>query len=72
MIGALLDFRDIRNGKPCTLANFLGVFFRNLAELGHRFDCQQFDFQPDLKFARVRPNLSHLWPGIAIDHSERR
>src|ERR1700730_18941145 len=71
MIRAFLDFSDRRNGKTRPPTNFFRVALWNLSQLRHRFDRQQLDFQPDPEFARVGPNLSHLWPGIAIDHSAK-
>jgi hypothetical protein len=71
VIGAFFDLRDLRNRKPRSLANFGCVFLRDLAELGHRLAGEQFDFQPDLEFAFVRPDLAHLRPGITINHCRK-
>src|SRR3989442_12780278 len=71
VIGAFFDLRDLRNRKPRPLANFSRVFLRDLAEVGHRRASEQFDFQPDLEFAFVRPDLAHLWPGISINHCRK-
>jgi len=68
MIRALLDLEDFRNRKPRFLSNLVGILFGNLAELGHCFASKQFDLQPDLIFALIRPDLAHLGTGITIDH----
>jgi hypothetical protein len=70
MIGALFDLEDFRNRESRSLSNFSGVFFWDLAALSHRFAGEDFNLEPDLKFARVRPELAHLRPGITIDHRE--
>ena len=70
MIGSLFDLEDFRNREARPLSNLSGVFFWNLAALGHRFAGENFNLEPDLKFARVRPELAHLRPRITIDHRE--
>ena len=47
------------------------VRFGNLAQLGHRFTGQRFDLQPNLELALFRPKLTHLRPGITIDHPRK-
>jgi hypothetical protein len=42
-----------------------------LAKLSHRLAGEQFSLEPNLKFAFVRPDLAHFWPGITIDHSRK-
>src|SRR6266513_2297751 len=69
VIGPLLDLQDFRNRKPRALANLSSVIFRNLAKLCHRLAGENLNIQPNLKFALVRPDFAHLWPGITIDHS---
>ena len=68
VIGALLDLEDFRNRKTRPLSNLGGILFRNLAELGHCLAGKQFDLEPDLVFALIRPDLAHLRTGITIDH----
>src|SRR5438552_19124310 len=71
VVSALLDLRNFWNGETRPLSNFHRVLFWNLTELGHRLAGKQFDFQPDLEFVLVRPNVAHLRPGITIDHAPR-
>ena len=59
------------DGKTGPLPNLRCVRFRNLAQLGHRFTGQRFDLQPDLELALFRPKLTHLRPGITIDHPRK-
>ena len=54
--------------KRARFPNFRRVRLRDLAQLGHRLAGQRFDLQPNLELALVRPKLTHLRPGITIDH----
>src|SRR2546426_473592 len=69
VIGPFLDLDDFRNGEPRSLSDFRRVDFGNLTEFGHPFAGKHLNLQPDLELALVRPNLTHLWPGITINHT---
>jgi hypothetical protein len=71
VVGAPLDFRNLRNRKARPLSDFRGVLLWDLAELGHRFTGQGLNFQPNFEFALVRPKLAHRRPGITIDHGRK-
>src|SRR6266508_4642308 len=68
VIRPLFNLRDFRDGEPRPFPNFGRVFLRNLAKFCHCLTGNHLDLQPNLKFSFVRPNLTHLWPGIAINH----
>ena len=69
VVCALLDLSDLLNRETSALSNLRCILLRNLAKLGHRFAGKHFNFEPDLELALVRPNLAHLWSGIAINHA---
>src|SRR6266498_2810737 len=68
VIRPLFNLRDFRDGEPRPFPNFGRVFLRNLAKFRHCLAGKDLDLQPNLKLSFVRPNLTHLWPGIAINH----
>src|ERR1700730_400344 len=68
VIGPFLDLQNLGNGKERALSDFCSIAFGDLAEFGHGFASQHLDFEPDLKFALVRPDLAHFWSGITVDH----
>src|SRR3954452_25333259 len=71
MVCPLLDFGDLGDREPRFLPDFRRILLPDLAQLGHCFASQSLDFQPDLEFALVRPELAHPRPGITIDHSAK-
>src|SRR5579864_4150397 len=68
VVRPLFDLENFGDRKPRFLADFSCVLFWDLAERGHRFASEDFDLQPDLVFALVRPDLAHLGTGITINH----
>ena len=68
VVGPLFNFGDLIDLELPFLANDRGVFFRNQTQPRHRFAGDGFDFQPDLKFAFVRPDGAHLRSGITVNH----
>src|SRR6476620_5313513 len=68
VIGLLFNFGDLIDLELPFLANDRCVFFRNQTQPRHRFAGDGFDFQPDLKFAAVRPDGAHLRSGITVNH----
>ena len=71
MIRPLLDLQDLGDGELRPLADLPRILLRDLAELGHRLAGERLDFEPDLEFAFVRPQLAHLWPRVAVDHARK-
>src|SRR5207248_8725793 len=71
VIGPFLDLDDLGDGKASAFPDFGGVSLWNLAQLRHCFARERFDFEPDLEFAFLRPELTHLRSGITIDHSAK-
>jgi hypothetical protein len=39
-----------------------------LAKRCHRLAGENFNIQPNLKLALIRPDFAHLWPGITVNH----
>src|SRR6267143_4921676 len=68
VVGPLFNFGDLIDLELPFLANEGGVFFGNQTQPRHRFAGDGFDFQPDLKFAFVRPDSAHLRSGITVNH----
>jgi hypothetical protein len=69
MVSSLFNLQDLRDRKPRALSDFGGVFLRDLAKLSHRLAGEHFNFQPDFKFALVRPDFAHLRPRITVNHA---
>src|SRR5205085_12344396 len=70
VVRPLFNFGDLIDLELPFLANDRGVFFRNQTQPRHRFAGDGFDFEPDLKFAFVRPDGAHLRSGITVNHPE--
>ena len=68
MVGSLFNFGDLIDLELPFLANDRGVFFRDQTQPRHRLAGDGFDFEPDLKFAFVRPDGAHLRSGITVNH----
>jgi hypothetical protein len=68
MVRPLFNFGDLIDLELPFLANDRGVFFRNQTQPRHRFAGDGFDFEPDLKFAFVRPDGAHPRSGITVNH----
>src|ERR1700694_4368640 len=68
VIGPFLDLLNFGDGKARALSDFCRVGLGNLPEFGHRLASQHLDFEPDLKFALIRPDPAHFWSGITVDH----
>src|SRR6266480_321386 len=64
----LFNFGNLIDLELPFLANGRGVFFRNQTQPSHRFTGDGLNFQPDLEFARLRPDRAHLRPGITVNH----
>src|SRR6476620_1421198 len=69
VVSSPFDFEDLRNREPRPFSNLSSVLFRNLAKLCHCLAGEHFNFQPDFKFALVRPDFAHLRPGITVNHA---
>jgi hypothetical protein len=68
VIGPFVRSQEFRELKIAPVSESPGHPASNLAELRHRLTGKNLDIQPNLKFALVRPDFAHLWPGITIDH----
>src|SRR4030088_1565719 len=68
VIGPFLDLQNFRKKKARALSDLCRIAFGDLTELAHSFASQHLDLEPDLKFALIRPDLAHFWPGITVDH----
>src|SRR5213596_3428141 len=68
VVRPLFNFGNLIDLELPFLANGRGVFFRNQTQPSHRFAGDSFNFQPDLEFARLRPDRAHLRPGITVNH----
>src|SRR5213080_3026364 len=68
VVRPLFNFGNLVDLELPFLANGRGVFFRNQTQPSHRFAGDSFNFQPDLEFARLRPDRAHLRPGITVNH----
>src|SRR5438067_13350068 len=68
VVRPLFNFGDLIDLDLPLLANDRGVFFRNQTQPRHRFAGDGFDFEPDLKFAFVRPDGAHPRSGITVNH----
>jgi hypothetical protein len=71
VVGSFFDLCDLRDRKTGALSDFRRVLCGDLTKLGHRFTGQDFDLEPNLELALVRPKIAHLRPGISIDHVKR-
>src|SRR3954451_1591058 len=68
VVRPLFNLSDLVDIELPFLTNDCGIRFRNQAEARHRFASDSFNFQPDLKFAFIRPDATHFWSGITSDH----
>ena len=68
VVRPLFNFGDLIDLELPFLANDRCVFFRDQTQPRHRFAGDGFDFEPDLKFAFVRPDGAHLRSGITVNH----
>src|SRR6267142_970915 len=68
VVRPLFNFGNLIDLELPFLANDRCVFLRNQTQPRHRFAGGGFDFQPDLKFAFVRPDGAHLRSGITVNH----
>src|SRR5438067_1688653 len=68
VVRAPFNFGDLIDLELSFLANSRGVFFRDQTQPRHRFAGDGFDFEPDLKFAFIRPDGAHLRSGITVNH----
>src|SRR6266404_2645406 len=68
VVRPLFNFGDLIDLELPFLANDCCVFFRDQTQPRHRFAGDGFDFEPDLKFAFVRPDSAHLRSGITVNH----
>ena len=68
VVRTLFNFGNLIDLELPFFANNRGLFFRNQPQPCHRFARDGFNFEPDLEFARVRPDSAHLRPGITVNH----
>ena len=68
VVRPLFNFGDLVDLELPFLPNDGGVFFGNQTQPRHRFAGDGFDFEPDLKFAFIRPDGAHLRSGITVNH----
>src|SRR5438094_5067645 len=68
VVRSLFNLKDLIELELSFFANSRSIFLWNQAQPRHRFAGDGFDFEPDLEFARVRPDGAHFWPGITVNH----
>ena len=68
VVGAFFNLEDLGNGKTRLGADLAGVLLRDLPEASHGFAGEGFDLEPDVVFALVGPEGSHLRSGISVNH----
>src|SRR5437879_4408977 len=68
VVRALLNLGDLGDVELPFFTNGHGIFPWNQAQPRHLFASDGFNVEPDLEFARVRPDSAHFRPGITINH----
>src|SRR5437764_12666189 len=69
VIGPFLDLGNLGDGKASAFPDFGSVTLRNLAQLGHCLARERVDFEPDLEFRVLRPEIPHSRPESTINHT---
>ncbi len=71
VVGALLVFAHFFDVVGGLGADDLGVLGGNVADGGHAFASEDFDFEPVGELGFFAPKRGHLGPGIAGDHEAK-